>query len=97
MSCAPAAASTLPLDLNLTTVSYGQLRDKDPDALGRLSSALMRNGAVAISEVPDFPEQRQAFFEEAIAFSILPDAEKAKVASGGVDTTYSYLGYDNDF
>ncbi len=91
---APGAGLALSRDLEVTTITYGQLTAQDPDSIGRLSSALQRDGAVAISHVPNFSEQRQAYFEAAIAFSGLSAEEKAHVAAGGVGDTYSYLGYD---
>ncbi len=96
MSCAAplGAASALSHDLELTTITYGELFTREPGSIARLASALRTDGAVAISAIPNFPEQRQAYFEAAIAFSELSAAEKAKVAAGGVGDTYSYLGYD---
>ncbi len=83
-------------NFELPSISYQKLIDKDPDAIEKLSQSLGKLGAVAISEVPGFSEERTTFLKQAIQFFKLPPPEKNKVASGGVETTYSYLGYDVD-
>lgn len=80
--------------LALPVVSYQELQGRSAETKTVLMEALQTIGAVAISNVPGYPEARDSFFDEAIAFSRLTTGQKDEVASGGVDSTYSYLGYD---
>ena len=83
--------------LKLQTVSYQDLvsgTSQSASALSTLKSALKRDGAVSIGDVPNFVEQRKTYFKEAVSFAQLSEEQKQDVAAGGVEDTYSYLGYD---
>lgn len=85
---------TVAEELHLPTVSYPTLKEGSVETHSALSEAFKTFGAVAIVDVPNFSRIRSTYFQEAIRFAGLPLEEKNKVKAGGLDDTYSYIGWN---